>query len=259
MSGPDSPFHSDSSVFETKNSHIDTPLETVIKADYWANSHYPQMWIAKRLVTTHAALEQVLAGKLLWSDFSTSQLPDVFIEPHMKEKANKAHAAYGQPAIMDRDLNNLWRSDVSDVSNTLWNLLPDKGDPLEIQDVTIAKALKDPKNKQFFESLLGVLAAEKVALESQECLEISKDLRESLRDLHRKKFDRGYSFSLKEQADLRIRWNTISDRLESVLQREISKANQKAKLMLNDSQLEFLTHQIHVGSKVVASTPMESF
>lgn len=259
MSGPDSPFNSDLNTSETKNLHIDTPIEKVMKADYWANSHYPQMWIVKRLVTTHLALEQVLEGNLSWSDFSTSQLPDVHIEPHMKIQANKAHAAYGQPTIMDRDLNNLWRSDVSDASNTLWNLLPDKGDPSDPQDVNIAKALKNPQNRHFFESLAEILAAQKLVLESQECLEISKDLRESLRDLHHKKSDRGYKFPLEEQANLRVRWNDISDRLEEVLKRELLKANERAKVKLDDKQLEFLTHQIHVGSRVVASTPLESF
>ncbi len=259
MSGPDSPFSADPALVKEGNARIETPLEKVMKADYWANSHYPQMWIVKRLITTHAALEQALAGNLLWSDFVTSQLPGSFIEPHLKEQANKAHAAYGQPIIMDRDIFNLWRSDVSDVSNTVWNLLPDKGDPSETQDFTIAEALKNPKNRPFFESLLQILSSQKEALEGQECLKISKELRESLRDLHHKKFDKGYKFTLQEQANLRSTWNNVSDSLEEQLKTNLSNANAEAKIKLSKKQLEFFEHQIHVGSRVVASTPLESW
>lgn len=157
------------------------------QADIWANTHYPQMWGAKRICLGAKALELILAGDLTWQEFQKSELTDQQAEERL-ETVNKAHKAYQISPSSLNSMKNLWKSSRNDVvaiiDNAVRDLKPGSltGKYDEEQSQVISDFLSSADNRLVLEKVLETWQPGVAFLNSPEALDKAKDYRHSLRN-----------------------------------------------------------------------------
>lgn len=190
----------------------------LLKADLWANGHFPQIWSVKSILISEAFLKNHLEGGVTFEEFSVMKDSE-FDKTDFLRKANNAHRLYGIEELKPEEHATTFERSLSEAMSVINSLVP----PADFNDVLKAKKI---------ESLFYLFNSISTYLKSPEAIKFSTEYKESLRGLPRKNSDIETRLTTDEETKLERYWIDFSEKLVSGMLNTTKKRMQEIVMFL---------------------------